>query len=94
MKVYGVTVYSPRAADAVGAPSHVRQVRAVAQARSKAAFARALVAADLVKGSTASVLRDATETKNAAEVAACVTPDQVFIAPLDRSGLIPWPPAT
>lgn len=93
-------------ADALGEPSHIRQIRALATATSLTDFARKLVAAGLeqanphAKDPYAGVVRNlrtyygSEPTGNTQEIAAATArPDQVLIAPMNGidGPYLPWP---
>ena len=99
--VWGVVVPNRPAAMALGQAGHVSQVRAFGLARSRAAFARALIAAGLMHGSPASVSKFVAEyggtSSNSREAAVATTDGLVFVCPSTyRTGdpILPWPRPT
>ena len=78
---------------------HGRQVTAYGRARSRAAFARMLIAAKLSGSSetaTSNWIREYGGETAEPKALAAITDDRVYLAPLDHNGerFEPWPPAS
>lgn len=97
--LWWVTVSAPQGAgEVLGLPSHVRQVTAYGRAPSRAAFARALIAAEVAWESPASVsrfVRDYGSTSSNPADLAAITDSRVYLGPTsgnpDDRQRIPWP---
>lgn len=99
--LWSATVVAHEAARALGEQRWVVQVRAFGLARSRADFARRLIAAGLASGSETSVSRYLRDYGSACgsdeeERVAAQHPDKVFVRPLTAAAgrpMIAWPPA-
>ncbi len=95
-KAYSLIIAgSPEIREAVGQAPHISQVRARGLFPSRAAFARALLAAKLVYGSERSVVRELTNFGMDGWLDPRLVPGQVYVQTLnwrDDDPLIPWPP--
>lgn len=98
MKCWRVIAHDHNAAQAVGQRSHIIQVEAIGQFKSKAAFARGLVAAGLFateRSALSQMNHSGGETWNeySREITSAA-PETVFVGPLNKIStdvFIPWP---
>lgn len=99
MRTFRLMVISSKAAAALDQRSHIVQVTAIGAFKSKAAFARALVAAELgydERSTLREMARYGGETWNQKSVeVTSAAPEQIFVEPVtpkQSDHIIPWPP--